>query len=313
MYDTVNFCLSVMDVPNVVFLEETPCYLDSSTIACHNFSDKQVITGNLNGLKVSVGSNQVAIKDGSLCKWFLGDNYQTMSRKDTQEAIERLSDTLHLPINKAVVTRMDVAKNIIVDYPTDEYFDHLGELKYFKRLKEPTGLYYAKKEGRLCFYDKNAEQKAKGGTIPELYKGRNVLRYEQRYLKRLHRQLKRETVTGATLYDETFYIDVLNRWKFAYDSISKVNDQAFNFPKMKNKRQFYRMGVLSMVERAGGELPMINQINAAQKRGELTAKQAFDLRKEVKEACKTETGFTVKNAAISELDKKILEAVKYYR
>ena len=68
-----------------------------------------------------------------------------------------------------------------------------------------------------------------------------------------------------------------------------------------------------MVERVGGEVAMIEQINDAQKRGDLTRKQAFDLRKTIKEVCKVGGDLTVPSEEIKELDKKILEAVRYYR
>ena len=82
---------------------------------------------------------------------------------------------------------------------------------------------------------------------------------------------------------------------------------------MRNKQQLYKMGVLAMVERVGGEIEMISQINEAQKRGDLTSKQAFDLRKAVKEACKIGNDLTTPSEIITELDKKIADAIRYYR
>ncbi|MDL2224440.1 hypothetical protein LJB92_03915, partial [Bacteroidales bacterium OttesenSCG-928-M06] len=308
MYDTVNFRLTVADVKDVDFLQETPCYLDG--VAFHDYNSEQVITGSLNGLKVSANKYQVKVKDGSLCKWYLGDNFQTLGRGDVQRAIEKLSDTLHLPMSKAIITRLDVAQNFITKHPSMVYFNHLGVLKYATRLQEPNGLYYCRQAERLCFYDKNKEQKAKSEPIPELYRGRNVLRYEQRYTQRLASRFNVPAVTGALLYDEAFYIGVLDRWRDTYKEISKINDITLNFQAMTSKQQLYKMGVLSMVERVGGEVEMIAQINEAQKRGDLTAKQAFDLRQAVKEACKAGDGLTVPNEAIAELDKKIMEAVR---
>ena len=171
----------------------------------------------------------------------------------------------------------------------------------------------ADKGGRLCFYDKNREQKSHREPIPELYEGRNVLRYEQRYTNRIASQFKVSEVTGAMLYDEAFYIGLLNRWKDAYKAIQKINDVSLNFQAMKKKQQLYKMGVLSLIEQAGGQLQMIEQINEAQKRGELSKKQAFDLRQVINEVCKIRDGLTVPNEAIKELDKKVSEAVKYYR
>lgn len=82
---------------------------------------------------------------------------------------------------------------------------------------------------------------------------------------------------------------------------------------MKTKQQFYKMGILALVERAGGQLGMIGQINDAQKRGELTKKQAFDLRRAVNDACTIQEDLTTPSDAIGELDKKIKEAARYYR
>jgi hypothetical protein len=311
MYDTIYFRLTQGEVQGFDFLAETPCYLED--VAEHTFSDGVVISGNVGNLKVSLNRFQVKVKDGSLCKWYLGSNFQTMGRQDTERAIEQLSDTLHLPMSKAVVTRLDVAQNLITRYPPDVYFNHLGLLKYATRLQEPNGIYYSRTGGRLAFYDKNREQKTKREPIPELYEGRNVLRYEQRYTQRIARQLNVSEVTGALLYDEAFYIGILNRWRDTYRAIQKVNDVNLNFEVMKTKQQLYRMGVLSLIKQTGGQLAFIAKINEAQKRGELTKKQAFDLRAIVKDVCQVRNGLTAPNEAIKELNKKIDEAVRFYR
>ncbi len=57
--------------------------------------------------------------------------------------MRHMSDTLHLPMDKATVTRLDVARNLIVQHLVDVYFNHLGALKYARRLVEPSGLYYS--------------------------------------------------------------------------------------------------------------------------------------------------------------------------
>lgn len=311
MYDTVYFRLTQNEVSNVDFLAEIPVYLDN--VGEHSYNGQNVVTGDLNGLKITLNRWQMKIKDGSLCKWYLGNNFQTMGKRDAKDAISALSDTLHLPIDKALITRLDVAQNLIMRYPADVYFSHLGVLRYATRLQEPGGIYYNRAGGRLCFYDKNKEQKSHKEPIPDLYIGRNVLRYEQRYIGRLAAQFKAKEVTGAMLYNEGFYMAVINRWRDDYLSIQKINDISLNFNSMKTKQQFYKMGILALVERAGGQLGMIGQINDAQKRGELTKKQAFDLRRAVNDACTIQEDLTAPSDAIGELDKKIKEAARYYR
>ena len=80
------------------------------------------------------------------------------------------------------------------------------------------------------------------------------------------------------LYNEEFYMAALDRWKADYQAIQKINDITLNFQAMKTKQELYKMGILSLTEQAGGQMEMINQINEAQQRGELTKKQAYDLR-----------------------------------
>jgi len=121
MYDNIDFKLKIDTVSGIDFLRETPRYLDKIT-GEHNFESGRVVSGilgdiNSNHFKVTVSSRGVNIKDGSLCKFHLGDNFKTLSRSETQKAIEQLSDTLHLPIEKACVSRIDIAQNFIVQNP----------------------------------------------------------------------------------------------------------------------------------------------------------------------------------------------------
>ena len=140
MFDTVNFRLCKEVAGDVDFLSKIPCYLNN--VGEHYYNNEPIITGDLNGLKISLNTNQIKVKDGSLCKWFLGDNFKTMGRSDTQKAIEKLSDILHLPMGRATVTRLDVAQNFITMHSPEVYFNHLGELRYTARLLQPNGLYY---------------------------------------------------------------------------------------------------------------------------------------------------------------------------
>lgn len=315
MFDTINFNITRAEVEGVDFLSEISTYLNPDSIAIHDFNGTQVVTGKIDNLSVSISSYQVRVKDGSFCKWYLGDNYKSMGRADTQRAVERLSDTLHLPMSRAIITRLDVGLSIIVKQPTANYFNHLGLLNYATRLQQPNSLYYYRhrQAERLCFYDKNREQRDHREPIPELYRDCNVLRYEQRYIARLPSLMNVPQVTGAMLYDEKFYISLLNRWRDTYNEIRKINEITLNFQAMRNKQQLYKMGVLAMVERVGGEIEMIEHITEAQKRGDLTRKQSYDLKQAVKEACKCKEGLTIPSECITELDKKIAEAIRFYR
>ena len=78
------------------------------------------------------------------------------------------------------------------------------------------------------------------------------------------------------------------------------------------KEKLKKQALLLLIHEQGGEIKFYKKIAEAQAKGELTNKQAFDLRNLIKEAGKSEI-LTCESDVITELDKKIKEAVKYYR
>jgi hypothetical protein len=201
------------------------------------------------------------------------------------------------------------------------YYNHLGEMASCKRVpvingsNGMEGLYYYKnnKSGLAVFYNKIKEQKSKRQPIPELFQNRNVLRYEQRYTRLLPKIFNVECVTTTMLYNERFYKNIVDMWGTNYKSIQKINDLILNFEEVKGKKELYMLGVKLLVEQQGGEIATIEQINEMNKMGKINKKTAFDLRKAIKEACNIKSSITVPNDIILELDKKVNEAMKYYR
>lgn len=269
------------------------------------------IVGYHGSLKVKVSEQAVKISDSSLCKWFLGDNFQGLTRGDTKRAIQRLSDELGLPIGRAVVTRIDVAQNFIVRHEKNIYFNHLGGLQYFDRLQQNNGLYYSNGNNSLVFYEKVHEQTIKGQPIPEMYRGRTCLRYELRCKRRLLQTFNRPELRAADLYEPGFYCELVNRWKGEYLRIKKINDLQINYSMVKTKKDQANQAILWYVSQRGGELQVINEIKEAYKKGELTKKQAHDLKNQVEEACRSEA-MTATSDVIQELDKKVKEAARFY-
>lgn len=314
-FDTVHFRLKADEAATTDLLAETPCYLDGvKPITLDDGSTGAVgyLNGNGGGYKVFVSNSNVTLKECSLSKWYLGNNLSELDRKTTREAIEKLSDELHLPMDKALVTRLDFGLNIITQYPAIAYCNHLGALNHYNRFPQPTGLLYKQSCKQFAFYDKIKEQRKQGAFIPELYRNNNVLRIEERFMSRVSKQLGC-MVDGGLLYDERFYNMMLNRWRDNYKAITKINDTMINLKVMNGLKELYKMGLLSLIERAGGQNEMMNQIKEAQQRGELNKKTASDMRKAIRAAGMVDEKIIIPNEAISELDEKVKRAVKFYR
>lgn len=313
MYDTVKMRLLVEGGRGVNLMEDVPPLLESPVVH-HPANGGAYVSGLLGNLHIIVDEHFVRVTRGSLCKWHLGDNLRTLDRKATQEAIEHLTDTLHLPMDEAEITRLDFGTNLIMQHPVSVYLGHLGLLRYYSRVAaaEAGSLYYQGNNRELNFYDKGKEQSSYREIAPEPYRGRNVLRYEMRIKGRVARQFKRVNVTAANLYDRIFFDGVLHRWRDTYRAIQKLNDRIPEFDMIRKKTELYRLGVLLVAEAEGGQQALIGRIKRMQTEGKLTKQEAYSLRQAVNDACKFHPGLTSTSEVIEELNGKVAAAANMY-
>lgn len=308
MYDNIDLILTRDKVKGIDFIEETAQYLTNAQEPRYN-DFGTYITGYLDNLKVSIKENRVKIYDSSICKYFFGNNFQTLNRADTRAAVEKVSDILHLPFKNADVTRIDFSNNLIMQNDVNDYYKYLGQLQYYSRHEQPNGIYYNTGDKQVLFYGKVQEQKAKRQPIPELYKNRNVLRYEMRYKKHIRQQLNRPEITAGLLYDEAFYFDLVARWKNEYLKIQKINNDMSKIkPTGSTKDLIENIAILKMIE--FGQPHLLDLIKEWQGAGLINKKQAQDHRKKIK-SLTLATMDSPGSELISELSNKIKQAAKY--
>ena len=180
------------------------------------------ITGNIGDYRVRCSQLGISLK-GSLAKHFLQSNVLTLTRATTKEALELLSDQLHVDMLAAKVNRLDPSNIVPTKRPPTDYYPYLGAKAYFERVQATKHtLYYSTQKRQLAFYDKTKEAMAKDMFVPETLAGCNLLRYELRLTKELPRQLKRAEILGATLIDPDFYYSIVQLWKTEFDNIKKI-------------------------------------------------------------------------------------------
>lgn len=222
MIDTLNLWIDRADAPDpfsvVGFLADVEeAHSDKWGYRCK---------GSLGDYRVSAGQSGISLQ-GSLSKFYLPSNLYTLTRDTAEEALEKMSDLLHLDLfSTARVTRVDISTILPTSRPPADYYRFMGNKPYFKRLQaHPDTLYYQTAQERLCFYDKAREARAKGAEIPPGLEGRHLLRYELRYMTRIGQQLNR----GAPFYAGNLvapdtYSDLVNRWRNEYGTIKKLRD-----------------------------------------------------------------------------------------
>ena len=298
----------------VDFREEVAPYLEPSSIVEHTSNNGRdtKITGLMGNYSVTITPAKVGIYRGSLCKWYLGNNFQALTRGDVKIALEKIADTLHLSMEDAKITRMDVGASMIVSHPVECILNHIGHRPYTNRAPYPSGLYYWlwSNSGAMHFYDKIKEALKKREPIPKEYRGRHVMRYELRYMNRLSQLLKVPEVTGSMLYDEAFYNMLRQRWAEEYMKIDKLNDMNIDITQLTDKKGFETFANALAVEKLRGEIKALEWVKEMQKNGDMDRKTAYRLREKIKAACRADGVNIVPNPGIAELTEKIEAAAK---
>lgn len=307
MYDTIHIFKHEDRAGNR--LAHTPQLLDN--VSEHLRDNRYSVSGSLNNLNVNVFESGVSVK-GSLAKYFLNDNIQTLRRQDTARAIEQLSDELQFDVNEAHITRLDFAHNFVMDNKPEVYYPYLGEAQYFKRLIQPESLYYKNGNRTKLFYDKLSEAKYRAVTVPEMLSGRYLLRYEIRYSKRLSKQLKEPEVKAGTLSDESFYIKLIDRYVSEYLSIHKNAGFNFDEDNMATPKDFWIQLALIKADEIGQDR-LMQQIEEWRAKGIFSKPEYYSrLKKEIRDKSQkykaSESGHLV-----AELDEKISALKRYYR
>lgn len=228
MYDTLKFILLEKDLGNkVCFIEEVSCRL--TDVKYYN----NRVVGRIKNMQVDIRGTTLIV-EGSLTKWFLGNNYERfLLLWEIRSAIRCLGSALGVPIEKAKVSRMDIAFNFRVSYVPWLYLTKLLYFDSYHRSNiEKETLYFDRYDCQLVFYDKMNELKSCG--VEELAH-LNLLRYEFRFKKvtKLFGEVR-----GSCLYDSDFCLSLLEKWYRCYMDIDKqVEEVGLKFTGVKGMKE----------------------------------------------------------------------------
>ena len=228
MYDTIRFWIDGMKVKDtqafIPFLDNWDTIFDEKT------GEVKYSYGNHKNIRVTQSSRGVSL-EGSLAKYYQNHNLKDLSIKEIEEAITNLSDSLHLNLLRASVTRLDIGSNIELNNPIANYLELLDTCENFKKVKimaESVNYIPATKRvnrlRELIFYDKAKECIDKSDPHSYLVVGANLMRYELKLMNKLPQQLKQSKIDGKTLFQESFYTSMISYWADWYSKISKTTN-----------------------------------------------------------------------------------------
>ena len=222
MYDKIKlWAARTRATPDVSrFLDKAKEQIDHETGEVCTF-------GSLNGLKVSIYMGGISVI-GSLAKFLYPNNIYPLDMNSTTQAIEKLSDSLHLPITDARVTGLEFGRAFVMAHPVENYLSKLGDMPRLLRYHFDVGTLYYKPRGKqqpkvFAFYDKKADAAAKGMVLPVGFEDANLLKYEMRFNGRLPQQMGVPDVKASTLSESGFYRLMIKRYQDNYFAISKLN------------------------------------------------------------------------------------------
>ena len=301
MIDTVNFYL------NSVYIGDYTPTLHALTDVKATKTERGFYTcGKCGNYTVYVKESGVSVIGGSLCKWYLGDNLQMLDRHSTKEAVNALSDTLHIDLTQAQVTRLDWGANIATPYTFASYSDQLQEMPNASKHSCASSLCYIKKGGKVEFalYDKVKEANTHKESVPTWLERANVVRLEYRALKGVKQVLQESEVTGATIYSPTVYPKLIQIWKETFLSIETqtTNNQNYTLMSLKEMQDYF---VAQGIFQNGGLERAKTLIKDAQKSGALTKMEAKRKRDYLTRVCETYKATEGKSEAVKELTNRV--------
>jgi len=254
------------------------------------------------GFRVRINENRIIIDEGSLCKYFYGNNVQTLDIIQAEVALMRLSKALQIDWDVFLlgeVGRIDFSDNFQMEHRPATYFPELSYLSGWRRDDSyKTSLYFHQTEKQLIFYDKVKES-------PEYFKNKqqvpNVLRYEMR-LFQPQKHFKR-TIRVKDLIDPNFYNQLLLEWEKFYLKIYKTKSPvSMTTQDTITSGQMEKLMLQVHLQKVGldKQIKMINQMEASGKMTSTEAKRSRTRFKNLWKAIPTD-----KHLLIKELDSKI--------
>ena len=303
MIDKINLSLPrCRDMPDI------SGYLDNGNENCSMKTGEVSVYGNVENIKVTQYFGGYSIQ-GSLPKFLYGNNVCQLTRKEVGLAIEKLSDRLHLPLDDADITKIEVGANICLAKQHTAYTRLFGDMPRMQRVSMADSLYY-QGSGRVYprqyyFYDKVAEVKKSGGTMPQGLEAANMMRYEMRLNGRLPFQLSIPEFKGSTLQDREVYQELINRWLNGYLSINKlVNMEDEHLKKGMSVKEAQEVFIAQQIAKGGSS--MIDEFIAKLKQNECFDNRLYYNRvKSNLQKLASKTKLSVDNGDIEELTAKV--------
>lgn len=228
--------------------------------------------------------NKVNIS-GSLHKFIKGNNLNNVSHEEVQEAIELITETTQIPMEKWIVNRLDYGLNLLTEYSAETYFNFLGELiskkgKLIRNIIDQTTLSYKNKSFEFQIYNKVEEMRHKRNShnLSSLEQLPTITRIEIKFKRQVNRQLKRDIYLSDLLDVELcdlLHFELLKYFKL----ISRLPELNFNAANVKTPKSFIDEILRSLVNTCYSQSEILGYLNLVKDLNGMTDKNYYYLAK----------------------------------
>ena len=306
MYDSLVLILTNEYDPTINFLNVIPKELKINSEGIEY--GIPYVKGSFRNIKVRITKSKIKI-EGSIHVFCKGNNLEPMSFHEFIEAINLLEQMLQQPIEHARVSRLDFSGNMLLKHPIEAYFTYFGQKSRFKKQVFDNGINYNSEELILVFYDKIKELKQKREVVPEYFEGKNVLRFEMRFMRKLGKSFHVYELKLNTLKEPAFFNQLCLKWRQEFKSVAMEMISPVGLNPTGSKPKLLEELALLHIHQIGID-SFLNEISSWQAIGEITKKEAYEIRKFTKEKA-AEKYPLAENQLIQELNQKIKVAARF--
>ena len=202
------------------------------------------ITGFIENFKITITETRIYL-NGSLTKFYHGNNVVTLTKEEMSPAIKRLKQVTGLPVQYAVIRRIDLAINIFLEQPYYIYLPYFEDsYGYIKGINQYKGITYRKENrnttSEFVIYNKLAEVCSQSPDVYNVVKvvmnehnEKGIMRLELRLKKSVSMQLlpNGKKLTLPYLLSSKVRQRLAQIWFKTYRSIDKKCKPILSDPK----------------------------------------------------------------------------------
>lgn len=176
-----------------------------------------------------------------------GHNLYSIKHWALIETVEALENAIGIQLKKAMLNRIDVGQNIILNERCSKYLHCLMHKPgYEKQGYFDKGVNFINRDNSrvLAFYDKTKHLQSSymrkiGKCVIDEFEGKNLLRYEMKLKTRLHQQMGKKLLV-LDLFDKAIYDKLIGLWLSEFIGIvkSKIEIESKEFDTASELKDF---------------------------------------------------------------------------